>query len=53
MASKLLEQDLGRSPSVMEEFGSSANANHGICGVAEYGITVRWDKNYLTLIRLL
>jgi NADPH-dependent glutamate synthase beta subunit-like oxidoreductase/NAD(P)H-flavin reductase len=25
----------------------------GFGGVAEYGITVRWDKNYLTLIRLL
>lgn len=25
----------------------------GFGGVAEYGITVRWDKNYLTLVRLL
>ncbi len=25
----------------------------GFGGVAEYGITVRWDKNYLTVIRLL
>lgn len=25
----------------------------GFGGVAEYGITVRWDKNYLTLIRFL
>lgn len=25
----------------------------GFGGVAEYGITVRWNKNYLTLIRLL
>ena len=25
----------------------------GFGGVAEYGITVRWDKNYLKLIRLL
>ncbi|MBV8938311.1 MAG: FAD-dependent oxidoreductase [Alphaproteobacteria bacterium] len=25
----------------------------GFGGVAEYGITVRWDKNYLTLIRLI
>ncbi len=25
----------------------------GFGGVAEYGITARWDKNYLTLIRLL
>lgn len=27
--------------------------NGGFGGVAEYGITVRWDKNNLTLIRLL
>ena len=26
--------------------------NGGFGGVAEYGITVRWDKNYLKLIRL-
>ncbi len=26
---------------------------YGFGGVAEYGITVRWDKNYLTIIRLL
>ena len=25
----------------------------GFGGVAEYGITVRWDKNYLKLVRLL
>lgn len=25
----------------------------GFGGVAEYGITARWDKNYLTLVRLL
>jgi len=25
----------------------------GFGGVAEYGITVRWDKNYLTVLRLL
>ena len=25
----------------------------GFGGVAEYGITVRWDKNFLKLIRLL
>ncbi|MGH8189479.1 MAG: FAD-dependent oxidoreductase, partial [Steroidobacteraceae bacterium] len=28
-------------------------ATAGFGGVAEYGITVRWDKNFLTLIRLL
>lgn len=26
---------------------------HGFGGVAEYGITVRWDKNFLKIIRLL
>lgn len=26
---------------------------YGFGGVAEYGITVRWDKNYLTVLRLL
>jgi len=25
----------------------------GFGGVAEYGITVRWDKNFLSMIRLL
>ena len=25
----------------------------GFGGVAEYGITVRWDKNFLKIIRLL
>lgn len=28
-------------------------AGMGFGGVAEYGITVRWDKNFLTVIRLL
>ena len=38
---KQLSEDLGeRSPA-------------GFGGVAEYGITVRWDKNFLKLIRLL
>jgi len=34
-----------------EALGSRAMAGFG--GVAEYGITVRWDKNYLKLVRLL
>jgi NADPH-dependent glutamate synthase beta subunit-like oxidoreductase/NAD(P)H-flavin reductase len=34
-----------------EELGSRAMAGFG--GVAEYGITVRWDKNFLKIIRLL
>lgn len=28
-------------------------AGKGFGGVAEYGITVRWDKNFLTMLRLL
>ncbi|SJZ72171.1 NADPH-dependent glutamate synthase beta chain [Enhydrobacter aerosaccus] len=34
-----------------ENLGERAMAGFG--GVAEYGITVRWDKNYLKLVRLL
>ncbi|WP_374379886.1 FAD-dependent oxidoreductase [Dongia sp.] len=34
-----------------EDLGSRAMAGFG--GVAEYGITVRWDKNFLKIIRLL
>jgi NADPH-dependent glutamate synthase beta subunit-like oxidoreductase/NAD(P)H-flavin reductase len=34
-----------------ENLGDRAMAGFG--GVAEYGITVRWDKNYLKLVRLL
>ena len=34
-----------------EDLGERAMAGFG--GVAEYGITVRWDKNYLKLVRLL
>ncbi|MBB4266916.1 FAD-dependent oxidoreductase [Roseospira visakhapatnamensis] len=34
-----------------EPLGSRVMGGFG--GVAEYGITVRWDKNFLTLIRLL
>lgn len=30
-----------------------SRAPQGFGGVAEYGITVRWDKNYLTILRLL
>jgi NADPH-dependent glutamate synthase beta subunit-like oxidoreductase/NAD(P)H-flavin reductase len=33
-----------------EDLHSRINAGFG--GVAEYGITVRWDKNYLKLIRM-
>jgi NADPH-dependent glutamate synthase beta subunit-like oxidoreductase/NAD(P)H-flavin reductase len=34
-----------------EDLGERAMAGFG--GVAEYGITVRWDKNFLKLVRLL
>jgi len=34
-----------------ENLGERAMAGFG--GVAEYGITVRWDKNYLKMVRLL
>ena len=36
---------------LQEPLGSRVMAGFG--GVAEYGITVRWDKNFLKLIRLL
>ncbi len=37
--------------SLRENLGARAMAGFG--GVAEYGITVRWDKNYLKMVRLL
>ena len=37
--------------SLRENLGERAMAGFG--GVAEYGITVRWDKNYLKMVRLL
>ena len=37
--------------SLKEPLGSRAMAGFG--GVAEYGITVRWDKNFLKVVRLL
>src|SRR5258707_13867997 len=37
--------------SLDEDLGSRVMAGFG--GVAEYGITVRWDKNFLKIIRLL
>jgi NADPH-dependent glutamate synthase beta subunit-like oxidoreductase len=39
------------SDSLREDLADRAMAGFG--GVAEYGITVRWDKNYLKLVRLL
>lgn len=36
---------------LQEELGSRIIGGFG--GVAEYGITVRWDKNYLKVVRLL
>ncbi len=37
--------------SLHEELGARTMAGFG--GVAEYGITVRWDKNFLKIVRLL
>ena len=37
--------------SLREDLGERAMAGFG--GVAEYGITVRWDKNFLKMVRLL
>ena len=37
--------------SLREPLGQRVSGGFG--GVAEYGITVRWDKNFLTMIRLL
>jgi NADPH-dependent glutamate synthase beta subunit-like oxidoreductase/NAD(P)H-flavin reductase len=37
--------------SLREDLGSRVMAGFG--GVAEYGITVRWDKNFLKMVRLL
>jgi NADPH-dependent glutamate synthase beta subunit-like oxidoreductase/NAD(P)H-flavin reductase len=37
--------------SLREHLGSRVMAGFG--GVAEYGITVRWDKNFLKMVRLL
>ena len=39
------------SAELREDLGERVMAGFG--GVAEYGITVRWDKNFLKLIRLL
>ena len=39
------------SAELNEDLGARVMAGFG--GVAEYGITVRWDKNFLKLIRLL
>ena len=38
-------------PEVYESLDDRVMAGFG--GVAEYGITVRWDKNFLKIIRLL
>ncbi|KAA5606100.1 pyridine nucleotide-disulfide oxidoreductase [Roseospira marina] len=52
----VLGQRVGFSPirdfeALKEPLGSRVMGGFG--GVAEYGITVRWDKNFLTVIRLL
>jgi NADPH-dependent glutamate synthase beta subunit-like oxidoreductase/NAD(P)H-flavin reductase len=53
---KIEPLDLDFSPiknikEIQENLGERVMAGFG--GVAEYGITVRWDKNFLKLIRLL
>jgi NADPH-dependent glutamate synthase beta subunit-like oxidoreductase/NAD(P)H-flavin reductase len=44
-------QPIHRIESITEALDTRVLAGFG--GVAEYGITVRWDKNYLRVIRLL
>jgi NADPH-dependent glutamate synthase beta subunit-like oxidoreductase/NAD(P)H-flavin reductase len=44
-------QPIERTDSLYESLDDRLMAGFG--GVAEYGITVRWDKNFLKLIRLL
>jgi NADPH-dependent glutamate synthase beta subunit-like oxidoreductase/NAD(P)H-flavin reductase len=46
-----LEPSLSGVDELREPLDSRAMAGFG--GVAEYGITVRWDKNFLKIIRLL
>lgn len=45
---KLLEQPIHSFDSIKESLDDRVMAGFG--GVAEYGITVRWDKNFLKLI---
>lgn len=47
----LLEKPIKHWKDIKEPL--SQRKTMGFGGVAEYGITVRWDKNYLTLIRFL
>lgn len=44
-------QPIREASSLTEDLGDRAMAGFG--GVAEYGITVRWDKNFLKMVRLL
>ena len=46
----LLSEPIRRYDDLREELDARVMAGFG--GVAEYGITVRWDKNFLTLIHL-
>ncbi len=48
LAEKLIQQPIYRFEDLKEELDSRLMAGFG--GVAEYGITVRWDKNFLKLI---
>lgn len=48
LAEKLLKEPIYRFDDLKESLDSRLMAGFG--GVAEYGITVRWDKNFLKLI---
>lgn len=48
---ELLTQPIHTAKSIMDPLDQRIIGGFG--GVAEYGITVRWDKNYLKIIRLL
>jgi NADPH-dependent glutamate synthase beta subunit-like oxidoreductase/NAD(P)H-flavin reductase len=49
--------DADRSPSPIRDSSAlfselAERKQHGFGGVSEYGITVRWDKNFLTILQL-
>lgn len=48
LAKKLMEQPIYRYEDLKEQLDNRVMVGFG--GVAEYGITVRWDKNFLKLI---
>ncbi len=48
----ILKNDLIKDINILYE-NLNDRVIYGFGGVAEYGITIRWDKNYLKIIRLL